>query len=414
MRYDHLEMLPNNAFRKRIGGGLMTLEGGKNSPAPPPAPNYTASAEATAKSQNEAINQTNYANRPNQKTPWGNTTWTTNATIDPATGQRVTQWNQNTSLTPLSQQALNNTLNIQQNQTNLANTMQPAVSASMRHPFNFNSAHAWGKVSNGAGASQNFKTNYLDNSSRIQTGGISGAGMYQPVTDSIYEGGMNRLMPIYGQQQSDLNAQLANRGIPLGSEASNRALFNLGRAQDYGINDLYNQSIQGGLGASAQLQNLQINQGNFGNSALLNAQNMNANALNNSNQALGFKNQAQNQNYNQSMGMANFNNALRQAQIAEGLQHQLTPLNMMNAVLSGNQVAMPQMPTFNPSQNNMGVNYSGATQQSGQYATDVYNAQTAQQSAMTNGLMSMGGMALGGYAGSNAGGKALTSLFGLG
>jgi len=412
MRYDHLEMLPNNAFRKRIGGGLMTLEGGKNSP--PPAPDYTASAEKTAESQNNSNLQTNYGNRPNQYTPFGSQTWTTSSQIDPASGKPVTQWNQHTNLTPQAQSALNSQLQVQQNQSSLARDMQSHVSDSMNNPYNFDSAHGWGHVTNGAGANQNFNTNYLDNSSRIQTGGISGAGMYRPVTDSIYEGGLNRIMPQYQQQQSDLRTQLANRGIALGSEASNRALFNLGRTQDYGINDLYNQSIQGGLGASAQLQNLQINQGNFGNSALLNAQNMNANALNNQNQALGFSNQAQNQNYNQSMGMANFDNALRQAQIAEGLQRQLTPLNMMNAVMNGNQVAMPTMPTFNPSQNNVGVNYSGATQQSGQYATDVYNAQTAQQSAMTNGLMGMGGMALGGYA-SGAGGKALTSkLFGLG
>jgi hypothetical protein len=48
----------------------------------------------------------NYANRPTINTPWGSQSWQTQAGIDPSTGQSVTQWTQNTNLTPQSQAAL--------------------------------------------------------------------------------------------------------------------------------------------------------------------------------------------------------------------------------------------------------------------------------------------------------------------
>jgi len=41
----------------------------------PPAPNYAALAQQTANSQNQQLDQQTAANRPNQYTPWGSSTW---------------------------------------------------------------------------------------------------------------------------------------------------------------------------------------------------------------------------------------------------------------------------------------------------------------------------------------------------
>ena len=72
----------------------------------PKPPDYEAAAQAQADSSAEVTNMQTWANRPNQTTPFGSTTWNPSATTDPATGQAVTQWNQNTTLTPQTQAAL--------------------------------------------------------------------------------------------------------------------------------------------------------------------------------------------------------------------------------------------------------------------------------------------------------------------
>ena len=48
------------------------------------------------------------------------------------------------------------------------------------------------------------------------------------------------------------------------------------------------------------------------------------------------------------MQAANYANALRQQQIGEAMGRRGQSLNEINALLSGQQVGMPQMPTFMP------------------------------------------------------------------
>ena len=52
------------------------------------------------------------------------------------------------------------------------------------------------------------------------------------------------------------------------------------------------------------------------------------------------------QNYGQNMQGAQFGNTLRQQQMAEMLQQRGSSLNEMNALLSGGQVGMPSMPSY--------------------------------------------------------------------
>ena len=89
----------------------------------PPAPDYKSIAEQQGKSSAETTNMQNYANRPNQVTPFGNETWSTNAVVDPATGQPVTQWSQNTTLNPKSQAALDSQLALTQGRSDIGANM---------------------------------------------------------------------------------------------------------------------------------------------------------------------------------------------------------------------------------------------------------------------------------------------------
>ena len=95
---------------------------GKKS-APPPAPDYTAAAEKTAQSSQEAQTRADWANRPTQNTPWGQSSWQASAGVDPATGQPITNWTQNITLDPSQQQALDSQMAIQQGRSDIAQGM---------------------------------------------------------------------------------------------------------------------------------------------------------------------------------------------------------------------------------------------------------------------------------------------------
>ena len=108
---------------------------GKGS-APPP-PDYVGAAQLQGELSKEALNMQNFANRPVQNTPFGSTTWDTQAVRDPATGDLVTQWTQNTSLAPELQQALESQLGIQQNRSDLASGFMGRVASEYGHPFDW-------------------------------------------------------------------------------------------------------------------------------------------------------------------------------------------------------------------------------------------------------------------------------------
>ena len=95
--------------------------------------------------------------------------------------------------------------------------------------------------------------------------------------------------------------------------------------------DAYNQANWSSVGAGRDESNAMYSQ--------LMGRNQNS-----YNQAMG----ANNQNFNQALQGSQYANQIRQQQIAETMQKRGFSLNEINALLSGQQVAQPQMPNFNP------------------------------------------------------------------
>lgn len=247
--------------------------------------------------------------------------------------------------------------------------------------------------------------------------GSSGAER-QRIENALFE----RMSPQHDRQQAALEAKLANQGITAGSEAYNRARQELGDQQsrerydalqtagqemsrnaqialanrgqltqediaganlyNQANNQLFNQDLQAGqfgnqalasqygLGLQGtQANNAAIQQdyaqrlgaGQFGNTAMQNQQGLMQNAF-------GFNNAAQQNAFNQSMQQSQYQNQLRQAAIAEEMQRRGMSLNEMNALLSGQQVSMQQMPQFNAAQRSEPVQYMQAAQN--QYQAD--------------------------------------------
>src|SRR5690242_8089755 len=91
----------------KFGGGWMCW---KDSPSPPPAPDYKGAAEATAASQ-----------RVNQYTPYGTQTWSQGPSTqvqtgsfkgNPIYGEQPGQWSSTTTLNPTAQHALDSQMQL--------------------------------------------------------------------------------------------------------------------------------------------------------------------------------------------------------------------------------------------------------------------------------------------------------------
>jgi hypothetical protein len=372
---------------------------GKKS-GPPPPPDYTAAAEKTAQSSQDAQTRADWANRPDQVTPWGSQTWQSASMIDPATGKPVTQWTQNTSLDPKLQAALDAQQNVDMSKSQLAQAQIGRAGEAMANPFDWSNLQAGGSA---------VQAGNLDPSQYMTTGAgqgiMSGFNAGGPVPDAGGDMGrqrteqalMARMQPQNAQAQSALEGKLQNMGLTRGSEAWKRESQNLSDQQSRQAFDAmqtagteqqrnFNMALQG----QGQQYQQNLGQATFGNQAQAQGfgQQQAANQQN-----FGMMSGAGAQNFQQQMASSQYQNQLRQQQIAEQMQQRQMPLNEMNALLTGAQVQMPNMPSFNTSQSAGGANYSGAAQSQYSAGMDAYNAKQQQNQALMSGIGSVAGIA---------------------
>jgi len=218
MRYRLDELLPERAFRARFGR-LETLEGGKSDP--PPAPDYTSAANATASGNLEAARAAAAANRVNQITPNGNLTYTHQGTGDDG-------WTATTTLSPAQQAIANQTNQLNLGLMGTANTGLNYANDVLSHPG-------------------------VDRSTLPQIG-INPGQSYQ---DAM----MSRLAPQIARENQANDAQLAAQGIPVGSEAYTNAKTVLNQSHNDLLNNATVQGFNTGLAANQnQFQQSAYNQ----------------------------------------------------------------------------------------------------------------------------------------------------------
>ena len=371
---------------------------GKKS-GPPPPPDYTAAAEKTAASSQEAQTRADWANRPDQITPFGTQKWDSSSMIDPATGKTVTKWTQNTTLDPQMQAALDAQQNVDLAKSSLAQAQIGRAGEAMANPFDWQGLQAGGQAVQAGNLDPN----------AYQTGG-AGQGLMGSLgkTNVAQAGGdlgrqrteqalMARMQPQNDRATSQLEGKLQNMGLTRGSEAWKQEMQNLQDNQSRQAFDAmqtagteqqrnYQMELQGQGQqfqqdlAGGQFQNAAQAQG-FGQGMAQNQQNF------------GMMSGAGAQNFQQQMQASQYQNTLRQQQIAEQMQQRQMPLNEMNALLTGAQVQMPNMPSFNTSQSAGGANYSGAAGQQYSAGMDAYNAKQQQNQALMSGIGSVAGIA---------------------
>jgi len=336
-------------------------------PSPPPAPDYTGAAQATAAGNLDAARAAAAANRVNQVTPYGNLDYAVTGS-DPYGNPT---WTATTSLNDVGRQLLGT---------------QNAASLGLGQTINAQ----LGNVQNVMGQGFNPQTAPITtNVGQANLNPLTGQANLQTQTD--YAGGMQgwdkanqllmaRLQPQMEIQQKNLDAQLANQGVVAGTEAYNRAKMGLGMQQ----NDLLNQAQLSGLSAGNTLFNQGLQGAQFGNAAQQQGY-QNTQAQQQANNAI-----AQQQFGNQ-LTNANLGNAAQQQQYNQAMTNYNMPLNTLSALRTGAQVQNPTFINAPQQATTAGADLLGAATATGNYNTAANNAATAAQSSLTGGLMNLGG-----------------------
>lgn len=338
----------------------------------PPAPDYTGAANAQAAASQENLTQQTWANRPDQTSPFGNVTWDSSKVLDPATGQEVTKWTQNTSLDPTLQNALNSQLSLQQGRSDLANQQLGGLQETYSKPMDWsgfsplagNVSGQYTNATTGANAfmlgpqrtntslqaTPTLNTNAGANQGQIQSGldfggvqNVSSAGDTRARAEQAAYGSLtSRLDPQFANQQSSLETDLANRGITRDSAAYTRAMDDFSRSK----NDAYSQASLNAInvggneasrdyGMDLGLRQQQVGelgqQGAFANSAQQQGYGQNLQSIAQNNSALGQQFglgqsaqqqqlAAQQQLYQQQLGSAGFGLQQQQQNFGQNLQ----------------------------------------------------------------------------------------------
>jgi hypothetical protein len=367
---------------------------GKSTPA---APDYTGAANAQAAASKENLMTQNYANRPTINTPFGSQSWSTQTQIDPTTSQAVTGWTQENTVAPELQSALDAQISSQNQRSQLANSFMNRVGSEYTKPFDYEGLPA---MTTG-GTPGEIRTNVADYAPGLNTSFNFGDAPAAPTYDTNYRDTvanslMERMMPVQDYQNRQLQTQLSNQGFKLGSEGYKRGLDELAQrqaAERYNAFDTAGNEAQrmygSQMGARQQGISEAMSQGNFNNQALGQAQGLDINAMN-------AMNAAQGQQFGLNQSYANQQNTLRQQALAEQAQRRGMSLNEMNALMSGQQVQMPNMPQFNTAGISQTPNLMGAMQNTYQANLDAANAKNAGISNAFGGLTSLGAGALSG------------------
>lgn len=333
-------------FNKHYGwydGKRTPFGGGKGGGSAPPPPDYAGAAQATAQGNLEAARVAAAANRVNQITPYGTLTYTHNTKPifnSEAYKTALDAYNQ-------ARQSYKPILDEYGNVTNPMDITAPNYQDFMTKP---NPDEGWlatvklspeqqklldiqNQTSLGMGNLQNKGLSYVENmiskpfdTSTLPQVGINAGENY---SDAI----MRRLAPQLQMEEKSFNQQMANQGIPVGSEA----YANARRIFDMKQNDRLVAAQTGGIDVG-----LRANQQGFGQ--------------------LGY------------------------------IRNE--PINTLNAIRSASQVTNPTFQSVPQQATTQGPDILGATQAGYNAQLGASNAANAASSSNTSGLYALGGTAI--------------------
>ena len=202
-------------FNSKFGLGVLKHPGYNGKSSPPPAPDYTGAAQATAAGNLDAARAASSANKVNQVTPNGNLTYSING-----------------------KDSFGNDL------YTATQTYSPAQQAI---------ADQQNKLNQGLLSTANTGLNYANqvlSSPGVDTSKFPSTGINpgQTYSDAI----MSRLQPQMALQNEQSDAQLANQGIAQGTEAYNNAKRTLQQGQNDAMTSAVINGMNTGMNANQQ------------------------------------------------------------------------------------------------------------------------------------------------------------------
>lgn len=271
------------------GGGFLGLG---PAPSAPAAPNYAGAAQATAQGNIDAARLAVAANRVNQYTPYGSLEYTMSG--EDKYGNPM--WSATQKFSPEQQRLLDIQNELSYGVGQLGTKGLEYVGQQLSSPFDV---------------------------SQLPSIGINPSETY---SDAI----MRRLEPQLTQQNEQFEQSMANQGIPVGSEAYNRAKMALGQRQNDLMLGAQTQGLQAGLSA-------------------------------------------------------------RQQQLGELAYRRNEPLNVLSALRTGSQVTAPTYVNSAQQATTSGPDLLGAAQMGYNAQMGNFNAQQAAQANLNQGLFGLGG-----------------------
>jgi hypothetical protein len=279
----------------------------------PETPDLTGAATVEGEFARETARDQAYAQNANQSNALGSSNWTQELTTDPATGEQVTRWVNNQTLSDPMQQQFDTQNSTNQNLADTANAMGGQVSQDLGTPADFDQfgqgqsgPDAMTSVANSPAAtttggntsspqamtSQALRgpqatTNANMSGPQATTNanmsgpqGTTGANISGPqgttgneqfsydsnnrsrAEDAAYKKATSRLDPQMERERATLERQLTNRGLRAGDSAFDSAMGNFGNRS----NDAYEQARLGSVsqGRMEDQQSYGQAQGTFG------------------------------------------------------------------------------------------------------------------------------------------------------
>lgn len=322
-------------------------------------PNLQDIASVQGQENRNVVRDQTYANRPTQITPFGYQSWNPESFRDPATGEMTTRWTQTSGLTPELQDILNKQIAIQGGRTDIAGMLTGRMGGEFGSPMD------WSNLSPLAATPQ----------TQFTVPEPSAGDPYetrQRAEDAVYGQAMSRLEPQFEARRNAMDIRLRSQGLHPEDATYKAQMDQLNQQQTDATNQAIWSSVGEGRDEAAQMFGQQM-----GRQAQDFGQSLSANQA----------------NFGQAMQAGNYANQLRQQMMAEQMQQRGFSLNEINALLSGQQVGLPQMPSF------MGAN-AATPAPIYQGAADQASIQAAQNPWSS--IAGIAGSALGGYLGNPA------------
>jgi hypothetical protein len=335
-------------------------------PKAPAAPDYAAAAQQQGAANINGAVASNYLNQVNQHGPDGNMDYSydyKNGYVDPQTGKTIPSVTATTTLSPEQQQLYNQNTGLSIALNDLAGKGLGYVSDATSHPTDpgqFNPIKYGPTPSSGVDLSK--------------LSAMPSVNDFQNERDQVTNALMARMQPQLQQQQDSLNSNLANQGIQLGSDA-------YGKAQQINGQNTNDARMSAILAGSQEQQRL------FGDAMGINDQQ--------------YQHELGNQQmtFNQGLASNQFNNAAVGQAIQQADYFKNQPLNMLNALRSGNQVQMPGFGNVAGGAQIAAAPVYAATNDAYNAALDQYKTAMSGYSGMMQGLGSLGSTAMSVYGG---------------